>query len=78
MIQRKKIMFLFFVGQLITGMVLLFNPIPFDYVLRVTGLFLVIISPLWMLIFKIFRMTKPKEIDKENEALEKKKDEETI
>lgn len=62
---RKHLMFLFFIGQLIVGFVLLFNPIPFEIILRIFGILLVAISPLWLVMFRLERVIKQKEATKD-------------
>lgn len=71
-------MFFFFVGQLLLGFVLLFNSIPFDVALRVFGVFLIALSPMWLLLFKIFRSTKRREIEKQEEIDRKKREDEPV
>jgi len=79
---RKKILFVLTCGQMALGLGLMFNPVftgtTLDFAMRIMGLFLTILSGLWIITYRLFRFAKVKEIDKENEALEKKKDEETI
>lgn len=64
MISRKQIMFLFFAGQLVVGLVLLFNPIQFDVLMRVFGLFLIAISPLWLIMYRLERYAKAHDANK--------------
>src|SRR5574337_847587 len=77
-ISRQKIMFMFFVGQLIVGIGLLFNPMPFDFILRVFGMFLIVISPLWLIIFRLERIAKVRDVEKKADAKIKKHEDEPI
>lgn len=53
-------MFLFFAGQITLGMILLFNPIPFEFILRIFGIGLVALSPMWLVMFRLERVIKQK------------------
>lgn len=75
---RKKLMLSFLILQFSLGCIFLFNAIPFDYILRIFGLGLIISSPLWLVIFKITRIEKTKEIDKKTDTEEKKKLDEEV
>jgi len=75
---RKKLMLSFLILQFSLGCVFLFNAIPFDYVIRIFGLGLIISSPLWLVIFKITRIEKTKEIDKKTDIAETKRMDEEI
>lgn len=75
---RRKLMLSFLVLQFSLGCVFLFNAIPFDYIIRIFGLGLIISSPLWIVIFKITRIEKTKEIDKKADIAETKRMDEEI
>lgn len=75
---RRKLMLSFLVLQFSLGCVFLFNAIPFDYIIRIFGLGLIISSPLWIVIFKITRIEKTKEIDKKTDIAETKRMDEEI
>ena len=75
---RKKLMLSFLILQFSLGCVFLFNAIPFDYIIRIFGLGLIISSPLWLLIFKITRIEKTKDIDKKTDIAETKRMDEEI
>jgi len=75
---RKKLMLSFLILQFSLGCVFLFNAIPFDYIIRIFGLGLIISSPLWLVIFKITRIEKTKEIDKKTDIAETKRMDEEI
>lgn len=65
-ITRKNVVFLFFLGQIILGFGLFLNPIPFDVILRLFGMFLIALSPLWLVMFRIERIVKQKEDERKN------------
>lgn len=75
---RRKLMLSFLILQFSLGCVFLFNAIPFDYIIRIFGLGLIISSPLWIVIFKITRIEKTKEIDKKTDIAETKRMDEEI
>ena len=75
---RKKLMLSFLILQFSLGCVFLFNAIPFDYIIRIFGLGLIISSPLWLVIFKITRIEKTKDIDKKTDIAETKRMDEEI
>lgn len=77
-IPKKKLMLSFLILQFGLGCVFLFNGLPFDYVIRLFGLGLIVSSPLWLVIFKITRIEKTKAIDKKTEIETKKKEDELI
>ncbi len=73
---KKRKILIFTVVQFALGMIFLFNAIPFDYTIRLFGLILIATSPLWIVIFKITRMEKTKELDKKEKEDQNKKDNE--
>ena len=77
-VPRKKLMLSFFILQIGLGFIFLFNSLPFDYVLRIFGAFLVVISPLWLVLFRLFRIAKIRIPEKKEDELQKKKDDETL
>ena len=71
-------MFMFFIGQLLIGLGLLFNPIPFDFILRVFGMFLIVIAPLWMVIYRLEKIAKVRDVEKKADAEITKHEDESI
>jgi len=51
-------MFILFGIQIALGFAMLFNPIPFEWIMRIFGLFLIAISPLWLVMFRLERAIK--------------------
>lgn len=75
---RKKLMLAFFILQLGLGFIFLFNNIPFDYALRAFGAILIALSPMWLVLFRLFRTAKIREFEKRTDTEEKKKLDEAI
>jgi len=79
---RKKILFILTCGQMVLGLGLMFNPsfsgTTLDFALRIMGLFLIILSSLWIVTYRLVRFGKIRELEKKDEFEQKKKDEETI
>lgn len=79
---RKKILFILTCGQMVLGLGLMFNPsfsgTTLDFALRIMGLFLIILSSLWIVTYRLVRFGKIRELEKKDELEQKKKDEEVI
>lgn len=73
---KKRQILVFTVVQLAFGLIFLFNGMPFDYTIRLFGLVLIATSPMWIVIFKITRMEKTKEVDRKEKQEQEKKDNE--
>lgn len=67
---------IFTVIQFSLGMIFLFNAIPFEFQIRLFGLLLITTSPMWIVIFRITRMEKTKELDKKEKIDQEKRDNE--
>lgn len=75
---RKKLMLAFFTLQTGLGFIFLFNKMPFDYTLRAFGVILIALSPMWLVLFTLFRTAKIREFEKKTENEEKQKMDEEI
>lgn len=75
---RRKLMLAFFTLQIGLGFIFLFNTMPFDYALRVFGVILISLSPMWLVLFRLFRTAKIREVEKKTENEEKQKMDEEI
>lgn len=75
---RKKLMLAFFTLQVGLGFIFLFNTMPFDYALRVFGTILIALSPMWLVLFRLFRTAKIREFEKRTATEETKRMDEEI